>query len=818
MSLSNSGNEKKVRVDICDQLIDGRYLNAADSSFLEFVLQDVQNYYDKCIQTSILVFPPFNNYRRFLIHKLIEDHFDNLSTFSIGHSVGRRTVVCWKDQLLSKESLGEPSCITIDSSMGVQKQSDSKEDQEPKVMIPGSERKKARALPDVAIYRPPALRKSDEGPSPSSANERKPRASKQRRPDIAVYVPRALRGVQKPAVSPKLPFAPEVIDKPPTGSSCGGNVEDNTTYSRNGKTNIDRRNGRGNARTLSQSSDSTPESGSKMEEATQPVHSLSIDSSLDSEVHETSRENCVSISSSVEFRKNCEEGSVGPSNESAENVELRKSAERKDDSLSVHSEINVCDENGSDSVAKMESVVSEDTEEKCATDGQLSVAKLSCVEMNGSSVVGKYTENPLLCEDSEMVPCESDLVTPEKSESAEVTVPQDKVVSVQSKRRKSSGISKGDGDTEEKNSKASGAEKNSCNFGNLPGGRTGASHSNDDGVPLSSWEDLFELPDDTIEVTKAGESKTQKLIEEVASAVGKVNVVEKPRCNYSQYRTDNANFLSELSHVVEIYGFPAEFKTQDLISVLSPFGGGNSGAPAFEIKWVDDTHALAVFASSFVAADVLSLNHPLVKTRPLDESSAASKAKARKTCESLRIPFRPRPETCPAMAQRLITGALGVNRRQSKAEREEERRLLREARGCVLRVRNHGEGGEASTQIGHAQKGTKFKKATGGGQWTKYSGNNMFSGGRAKGGRKGPELLRNEGGRGEEKHGFLNNLVELKTSKFTAKGQGRKKYSDACSNLSVVAVEGKKGLGGGVKDQKREEMQRGNGMQLGKVP
>ena len=51
MSLSNSEDEKKVRVDICDQLIDGRYLNAADSSFLEFVLQDVQKFHDKCIQT-----------------------------------------------------------------------------------------------------------------------------------------------------------------------------------------------------------------------------------------------------------------------------------------------------------------------------------------------------------------------------------------------------------------------------------------------------------------------------------------------------------------------------------------------------------------------------------------------------------------------------------------------------------------------------------------------------------------------------------------------------------------------------------------------
>lgn len=45
-----------------------------------------------------------------------------------------------------------------------------------------------------------------------------------------------------------------------------------------------------------------------------------------------------------------------------------------------------------------------------------------------------------------------------------------------------------------------------------------------------------------------------------------------------------------LSHILEIYDFPAEFKTPDLMNVFSAYKN-------FEIKWVDDTHALGVFSS-----------------------------------------------------------------------------------------------------------------------------------------------------------------------------------------------------------------------------
>jgi len=44
--------------------------------------------------------------------------------------------------------------------------------------------------------------------------------------------------------------------------------------------------------------------------------------------------------------------------------------------------------------------------------------------------------------------------------------------------------------------------------------------------------------------------------------------------------------------VIEVYGFPSDFKTVDLMNQFAGFRKNH-----FEIVWVDDTHALAVFES-----------------------------------------------------------------------------------------------------------------------------------------------------------------------------------------------------------------------------
>lgn len=86
---------------------------------------------------------------------------------------------------------------------------------------------------------------------------------------------------------------------------------------------------------------------------------------------------------------------------------------------------------------------------------------------------------------------------------------------------------------------------------------------------------------------------------QLTSAVGSV-AIEKPQSDYRSYQSRLQMMMSgdgddEFSHVLEIYNFPPEFKTQDLYAVFSPYMRGG-----FEIKWVDDTHALGVFSSSSV--------------------------------------------------------------------------------------------------------------------------------------------------------------------------------------------------------------------------
>lgn len=82
--------------------------------------------------------------------------------------------------------------------------------------------------------------------------------------------------------------------------------------------------------------------------------------------------------------------------------------------------------------------------------------------------------------------------------------------------------------------------------------------------------------------------------------------IRQPKSDYRNYksqvpadqpRTRHSTADEDFGHVVEIFSFPPEFKTNDLVAVFSPF---KNSAGGFEIKWVDDTHALGVFASTLV--------------------------------------------------------------------------------------------------------------------------------------------------------------------------------------------------------------------------
>ena len=94
----------------------------------------------------------------------------------------------------------------------------------------------------------------------------------------------------------------------------------------------------------------------------------------------------------------------------------------------------------------------------------------------------------------------------------------------------------------------------------------------------------------------------------------------------------------------------------------------------WDIKWVDDTHALGVFSSAEVAAEALAMRHPSIKSRPLNMATAQSKCKARAVCEYL-LPYKPRPATSTAPARRLLQWALGSDKKVPAASKVEQDRL-----------------------------------------------------------------------------------------------------------------------------------------------
>ncbi|NWI70763.1 R3HCL protein, partial [Todus mexicanus] len=181
-----------------------------------------------------------------------------------------------------------------------------------------------------------------------------------------------------------------------------------------------------------------------------------------------------------------------------------------------------------------------------------------------------------------------------------------------------------------------------------------------------SWDSLFN--DD-------GDCLDPRLLEELSGGEKRRKSCQSPRFDYYGAEPAAPDLSdAELPHVIEIYDFPSDFRTEDLLRVFCSYQ-----KKGFDIKWVDDTHALGIFSSPITACDALSTKHLMVKTRPLSQGTRASKAKARAYADYLQ-PAKDRPETSAALARRLVIGALGVRSNQTPAQRDAERRKLQEAR------------------------------------------------------------------------------------------------------------------------------------------
>eukprot|EP00062_Callorhinchus_milii_P024292 gi/632984046/ref/XP_007908946.1/ PREDICTED: microtubule-associated protein futsch-like [Callorhinchus milii] len=181
-----------------------------------------------------------------------------------------------------------------------------------------------------------------------------------------------------------------------------------------------------------------------------------------------------------------------------------------------------------------------------------------------------------------------------------------------------------------------------------------------------SWDALFD--DD-------GECLDPHLLEELTSNSKPKRSIQDPQFDYYNYQPAEQDLDdSEFSHILEIYDFPSGFKTEDLLRAFSDYR-----KKGFDVKWVDDTHALALFASAIAARDALAGRHPMLKTRPLSQASRSAKVKAR-SCADFLLSTKERPQTSAVLARRLVIGALGVKSKQTKEEREAERKKLQEAR------------------------------------------------------------------------------------------------------------------------------------------
>lgn len=60
------------------------------------------------------------------------------------------------------------------------------------------------------------------------------------------------------------------------------------------------------------------------------------------------------------------------------------------------------------------------------------------------------------------------------------------------------------------------------------------------------------------------------------------------------------------------------------------------------------------------AAQVLTTGHPFVKLKPLTQATVESRARAKKSALFLQ-PYRQRPETCAALARRLVCFFLEIS-------------------------------------------------------------------------------------------------------------------------------------------------------------
>ncbi|KAK9295638.1 hypothetical protein QLX08_010068 [Tetragonisca angustula] len=629
-------------------------MSLQDSLFAEDVEHDVTLFSRDKKRKRVLVFPPVNNYRRYIIHQLVQDRFADLHTFSIGQGSARRTVVCYKSDVIRDPKLNgeqcKPTTKGIDTlfEMGVEGQrSPSASPEHVRVQ------RQVKSTPTVEIYRPPAARRArnelqtsvDQVQIQTSADSFATKTSRQRRPDRAVYIPRHRRSLEtegspQPSESARVN---RIVKDSLLSAFCGQSRSSSNVKEIDSEADVQQsmecEKTRSNTYFDNQSNDDT-EVNVCQEDPKETTSSIVPEEPTVETSNEIAIEQLINLNEDVPNNSNsapasedkCEITDTEFQIETLEEQEISSNSSEIKNNLDsvetcIYSEINVNEEiDRSDKYKDDIIMINSDANNK--KHAEISNKDEITNQKNAQMMRRNMVSNVLIISDTvqkEPEPVKEVIPVP-------LTSPEKKVKKVI--RQKSKPAPPPSPPVKKMN-------RDECD-----------------------WDSLFDDNGDCLDPT---------LIEELTSAVGDV-MIEQPKSDYKPYTKHIEVSSDEFAHVVEIYNFPSEFKTSDLAAVFSPFKNGG-----FELKWVDDTHCLGVFSSPLVAAEVLASDHPFVKTRPLSEATALSKTKAKRSAEFLQ-PYRSRPETCAALARRLVTGALGVKLATARQEREHEKNILREAK------------------------------------------------------------------------------------------------------------------------------------------
>lgn len=639
-----------------------------DSVFLDIVHRELDKFIRTDITNSVLCFPALPSRLRFLTHRLVEEQFESLCSFSVGKCDLRRTAVCSKSRLVS--ALENDVCTYAAA-------------RQLAVTL-------SREL-SLPVTRPKWKRMDkDGGTAVGAQTEKPPSRARRRRPDMQLYVPRG-RSVAAAAKNggSVLPTSAEKKCPPPVRASkerARGLTSKRESSPRRGKgtaptAKAERAPPYGDEHELAEAGgtvglENVQEASSRMAEANRGLcgsgSNASVDvvmersypagrSSRSGEREASDESGDCRLSAFVETLVTIPEGRRGGGTEVAAVQTSTAGATGEDEDGSGEEctvegdtdcrgdvgdpkDLVLRSETSNDELVDREAAMEESTEGESTGLRKSETSAYADTEAGGNCDEG-----------SEGVP---------NSQKVQYTGNEPDSVEVLDNYEPST-LREGPSTNREETCRTEGP---SCSEAprspeSLDGNEV---PSEEESVAeCDSWDAMF---DDNGECIDPG------ALQELTQALGEVEI-RQAELDYTKFEPQIPGLTEEeYGHILEVYGFPAEFETKDLVLGLS-----SANDPLFTIKWVDDTHALAVFSSPIAASEALAAQTSLLKVRHVSEASKQSKLKVKRCAEFLQ-PFKPRPQTSATVARRLVSGALGLPVRVQPEQRRRELQALKEAK------------------------------------------------------------------------------------------------------------------------------------------